>query len=71
MLILSDFECECGKHFEDIIDRELKETQCSCGKMAKKSISGFAYFKINGFREDLHTDKWAKSRTANSKRANN
>jgi hypothetical protein len=68
---MSDFECECGNKFEDYIDRDLKEAQCSCGKMAKKSISSFAYFKINGFREELHTEKWAKSRTDHAKRTNN
>jgi hypothetical protein len=71
MRILSDFKCGCGKVFEDLIDRDLKQAKCECGEMAWKMPNAFAYFKINGFREDLHTEQWAKSREQNSKRANN
>lgn len=69
MKALFDFECdECGMLTEEYIDNEIKEIPCKCGGTKKKMLSAPSYFKIDGFRADIMSDKWAKTRIDNARR---
>ncbi len=39
MKIYLHFKCETGAIIERYIDRDTKQTNCECGKVAKKTIS--------------------------------
>ena len=39
MKIYLNFKCESGAVVERYIDRDAKQTDCECGKVAKKTIS--------------------------------
>lgn len=63
-----DFFCEgCGETHERFVYPELEESLCGCGKMAKKALSAPSMLKIDGFRSDLMSDKWAKTRVKRNK----
>ena len=64
-----DFKCEhCNKTHERYVYSDLLESFCGCGHMAKKVISAPSYLKVDGFRTDIYTEKWAKTREANARR---
>lgn len=70
MRVLRDFMCDCGKQTEEFIDNSIKELECECGQKSKPMIGSISYFKIDGFRMDINSEQWAKSRISNSKRVN-
>lgn len=69
MKALFDFICKQGTVTERYIDNSIEQVDCDCcGDKAKKVTSPPSYFKIDGFRADINTEKWAKAREQNSKR---
>lgn len=70
MKALYEFRCPNEHLTEDFCDSEIREIPCSvCAKTATRIISaGAAFFKIDGFRSDIMTEKWAKTRINNAKR---
>lgn len=69
MKALFDFACPlCNRQTEEYIDNAIKEIDCECGGKAKKLVSCPSYFKIDGFRADIMSEKWAKTRIDNARR---
>lgn len=69
MKALFDFVCQkCNRETEKFIDNEITEIDCECGEKATKGLTCPSYFKIDGFRADIMSEKWAKTRIDNAKK---
>ena len=69
MKALFDFHCnECDQVYEKYLDVTLEVIGCECGGKMHKMVSTPSYFKIDGFRADINSEKWAKTRIDNSRR---
>ena len=70
MKVLNDYQCNLGHITERFIDSSIETIECPfCLGEAHKVLSSPSYFKIDGFRADIMSDKWAITREKNAKRA--
>ena len=70
MKVLNDYICNLGHITERFIEPEVEVVECPfCLADAHKVLSTPSYFKIDGFRADITSDKWAITREKNARRA--
>jgi 2-keto-3-deoxy-galactonokinase len=65
---MRDFLCECGEITERLVDTQVKQIDCACGKQAKQLI-GMPTVKLEGITGSFPGahDKWARIREDNAK----